>query len=326
MKTSRVIEENGDRCVYCGFKVRFDVENVPQLDGFLATKEHLLPQNKGGGNDPDNLVTCCKWCNSTRGDMDIEEFRQGLLDNKYSKLLKSRYVFSYKLYGKAFHEDWGGKFYAERFRDGKEIEAFKMNADLAEEQQMESIRIDAAKRYVKAQFSGNSGGHDVEHTMRVYRNAKMLAEKERKGDQTVIKLAALLHDVDDPKLFKTKNNANARTFLATIGITCALADQICETINAVSFSQNKGKRPETIEAMIVQDADRLDAMGAIGIARTFAYGGEHGRPLTDSVKHFYDKLLLLKDLMNTETGKKIAERRHKYLLGFLKELEDDTGD
>ena len=163
MKTSRVIEENGDRCVYCGFKVRFDVENVPQLDGVLATKEHLLPKNKGGGNDPDNLVTCCKWCNSTRGDMDIEEFRQGLLDNRYSKLLKSRYVFSYKLYGKEFHEDWGGKFYAERFKDGREIEAFKMNADLAEEQQMESIRIFAAKRYVKAQFSGNSGGHDVEH-------------------------------------------------------------------------------------------------------------------------------------------------------------------
>jgi tRNA nucleotidyltransferase/poly(A) polymerase len=144
-------------------------------------------------------------------------------------------------------------------------------------------------------------------------------------NKALCKMAALLHDVDDPKLFKTKNNANARTFLATIGITGALADQICETINAVSFSQNKGKRPETIEAMIVQDADRLDAMGAIGIARTFAYGGEHGRPLADSIKHFYDKLLLLKDLMNTETGKKIAEKRHKYLLGFLKELEDETG-
>ena len=100
-------------------------------------------------------------------------------------------------------------------------------------------------------------------------------------------------------------------------------DQICEVINAVSFSRNKGKHPESIEAMIVQDADRLDAMGAIGIARTFAYGGEHGRSLEDSVQHFYDKLLLLKDGLNTDTAKEMAEKRHDYLLSFLKELEEE---
>lgn len=101
------------------------------------------------------------------------------------------------------------------------------------------------------------------------------------------------------------------------------ADRICDVINSVSFSRNRGKKPDTLEAMIVQDADRLDAMGAIGIARTFAYGGEHSRSLEDSVKHFYDKLLLLKDEINTETARTIAEERDKYLKGFLKELENE---
>ena len=103
-----------------------------------------------------------------------------------------------------------------------------------------------------------------------------------------------------------------------------MTDRICEVINSVSFSQNKDRRPETIEAEVVQDADRLDAIGAIGVARTFAYGGEHGRPLEDSVQHFHDKLLLLKNLMNTETGKKLAEKRHAFLEEFLKELREET--
>ena len=101
-------------------------------------------------------------------------------------------------------------------------------------------------------------------------------------------------------------------------------DRICEVIHSVSFSQNKDRRPEMIEAQVVYDADRLDAMGAIGIARTFAYGGEHGRPLEESVQHFYDKLLLLKDLMNTGTGKALAEKRHAFLEAFLKEFEEEA--
>ena len=96
-------------------------------------------------------------------------------------------------------------------------------------------------------------------------------------------------------------------------------EQICKVINAVSFSQNRGRSPETLEGKIVQDADRLDAIGAIGIARTFAYGGKVGRPLTDSIKHFYDKLLLLKDEMNTDAAKDIAQTRHEYMNGFLEE-------
>lgn len=100
-------------------------------------------------------------------------------------------------------------------------------------------------------------------------------------------------------------------------------EQICEAINTVSFTQNRGQKPETIEGMIVQDADRLDALGAIGIARTFAYGGEHGRSLEDSVQHFFDKLLLLKDEMNTQSGRELAESRHDFLCQFLQHLKEE---
>ena len=99
---------------------------------------------------------------------------------------------------------------------------------------------------------------------------------------------------------------------------------ICEVINGVSFSRNQGRTPETIEGRIVQDADRLDALGAIGVARTFAYGGKHGRPLQDSVNHFHEKLLRLKDMMNTETGRRLAEERHRFLEAFLREYEEET--
>ena len=178
--------------------------------------------------------------------------------------------------------------------------------------------------YVQDLFQSNSGGHDVDHTLRVYRNAQMIASREPGCDCMVVSLGALLHDADDHKLFATENNANAKTFLKENQVPPEMIDRICEVINAVSFSRNKGKIPETLEGRIVQDADRLDAIGAIGIARTFAYGGEHGRPLDESVQHFYDKLLLLKDLMNTEAGKQMAERRHMFLKQFLKEYQKET--
>ena len=101
------------------------------------------------------------------------------------------------------------------------------------------------------------------------------------------------------------------------------ADAICRIINGVSFSKNADRRPETIEGKIVQDADRLDALGAIGIARTFAYGGKHGRPPEDSIAHFYEKLLLLKDRMNTARGKEMAGSRHAFLETFLKQWEEE---
>ncbi len=190
---------------------------------------------------------------------------------------------------------------------------------------MDEHIIENAIAYIAELFRANAGGHDAEHTLRVYHNAIQIAENEPDCDVQIAALAALLHDADDHKLFDTENNANARAFLSANRVPEEMANQICKIINAVSFSRNRNRRPESIEAKVVQDADRLDAMGAVGIARTFAYGGEHGRPIRESVQHFHDKLLLLKELMNTETGRRIAEHRHAFLEEFLKEYQEETG-
>ncbi len=189
---------------------------------------------------------------------------------------------------------------------------------------MNDATITAAIDYIQDLFRGNSGGHDAAHSLRVYRNALLIADGEPGCDTELVALAALLHDTDDHKLFRTENNANARSFLTVQKVAPEKIERICEAINAVSFSQNRGRRPETLEGRIVQDADRLDALGAIGIARTFAYGGEHGRSLDESVAHFHEKLLLLKDELNTEAARRIAEPRHALLERFLEEYEKES--
>ena len=186
-------------------------------------------------------------------------------------------------------------------------------------------KTDAAKEYIERLFAGNADGHGLDHSMRVYRNAMLLAETEPTADRLIVALSALLHDADDYKLFQTENNANARSFLKSANVDPETTDQICEVINSVSFSKNRGKKPETIEGQIVQYADRLDAIGAIGIARTFAFGGKHNRSLESSIDHFHEKLLLLKDLLNTEKAKELAESRHLFMEQFLKEWEKETG-
>ena len=191
---------------------------------------------------------------------------------------------------------------------------------------MEKKIITDAIEYITDLFSNNAGGHDTEHSLRVWRSAMRIAEQIPSCDQDRVALAALLHDADDHKLFATEDNANARAFLRSHNVTEEETDRICRIINSVSFSQNRGSRPDTIEGQIVQDADRLDAMGAVGIARTFAFGGEHGRPLRESVQHFYDKLLLLRDLMNTGAGRELAEKRHVFLESFLREYLEETGE
>lgn len=182
-----------------------------------------------------------------------------------------------------------------------------------------------AVRFIRELFAGNADGHGFDHSMRVYRNAMTIARTEE-CDREIAALAALLHDADDHKLFDTKENANARGFLSANGVDGETTERIIAAINAVSFSKNRGKHPETPEGRIVQDADRLDAIGAIGIARTFAYGGKHGRSPEDSIEHFHEKLLLLKDLMNTRTGREMAEERHAFMLAFLRQWEKEGGD
>ena len=183
--------------------------------------------------------------------------------------------------------------------------------------------IRRAIEYIETLFAENAGGHDAAHSIRVYRNAVEIASKEAPCDMTVVSLAAILHDADDHKLFDTENNENARAFLKTSGIPDETIDEICRVINAVSFSRNRGKKPQTLEGQIVQDADRLDALGAVGIARTFAYGGEHGRSMEESVQHFYDKLLLIKEELGTDTAREMAEKRHAFLESFLLELKEE---
>ena len=188
---------------------------------------------------------------------------------------------------------------------------------------MENRIIEEAIEYIRTLFQGNCDGHDFDHTMRVYHTAMEIADSEPRCNRLIVALAALLHDADDYKLFETKNNANARAFLDSQNVDDATALQICMAINSVSFSKNKGICPQLIEGRIVQDADRLDAIGAIGIARTFAYGGKHGRTLDSSIEHFHEKLLLLKAMMHTEKAKELAESRHAFMESFLQEWDKE---
>lgn len=186
---------------------------------------------------------------------------------------------------------------------------------------MDNTTIDAAIKYIEYIFRNNADGHDANHSMRVYQNAMHIAGSYPDHDMLIIALSALLHDVDDHKLFASENNANARRFLEAQHLEQETIEQICDIINAVSFSKNRGKRPESIEGKIVQDADRLDAIGAIGIARTFAFGGKCGRTIEMSVQHFHEKLLLLINEMNTDEAKRIARSRHAFMEAFLRELD-----
>lgn len=189
---------------------------------------------------------------------------------------------------------------------------------------MDNLIIEAAKQYIQELFKGNSDGHDVNHSLRVYQNALKIAESYPECNVMIIALASLMHDVDDHKLFDTDNNMNARRFLKSQNIGDEDIDLICEIVNGVSFSRNRGTAPESIEGRIVQDADRLDALGAIGIARAFAYGGRTGQSVESALQHFSDKLLLLKDEINTEEAREMADIRHAYMEEFLVEFQKEA--
>ena len=187
--------------------------------------------------------------------------------------------------------------------------------------------------------SETESSHDFWHVYRVWKMSKRIAEKES-CDEFVVELAALLHDIGDWKFNdgKEKGDEIAREWLEKNNVNKEAIDKVCEIIVNVSFKGAKVKsKMTTKEAMIVQDADRLDAIGAIGIARAFAYGGYKKRPMYDpnikpklhnsfeeykksnspTINHFYEKLLLLKNLMNTETARKIAQERHQFMEEFL---------
>lgn len=182
--------------------------------------------------------------------------------------------------------------------------------------------IKKAIEYLENIFNGNSDGHGADHSLRVYNNALNI-RKAYECNELYVDLGALLHDVDDHKLFNNKNNENARKFLVENDFDSEAIEDIVEIINSVSFTKNRGTKPKTLEACIVQDADRLDAIGAIGIARTFMYSGKHERGIEDSLKHFDEKLLLLKDMMNTDEAKRLAEKRDSFMKEFLSEINEE---
>ena len=202
--------------------------------------------------------------------------------------------------------------------------------------------IEKAIEYVKQVFAGDSSGHDDSHTLRVWRLAVEIAEQEHANMQ-IVHLAALLHDVDDRKLSPetSESKTRATAFMKNNGVSDEVSAAVRQIIGEISFAGTDSVVPGTIEGKCVQDADRLDAIGAIGIARAFAYGGSRGRKIYDpdikpllnmskeeyhqnqtstSINHFYEKLLLLKDMMNTPTARKIAAHRQAVMEDFLQEF------
>lgn len=198
-------------------------------------------------------------------------------------------------------------------------------------------------RFVKERLVGIESGHDWFHIERVWKLSKLIAATEE-CNLTVVELSALLHDVADAKFHNGDENLAlvvARDFLEKQNVDEGLVEQVLFIIQKISF-KNRGEVPEVlpIELKIVQDADRLDAIGAIGIARTFNFGGyknnlmyhpdiqpnvamskeEYKQYNGTTINHFYEKLLLLKDLMNTQKGKELAERRHHFMEIFLEEF------
>ena len=205
------------------------------------------------------------------------------------------------------------------------------------------ILVERIEQIVRAQFAEDASGHDWFHIERVWNMAKYLHSQEG-GDLEVIELAALLHDISDHKLNGGKLNDGgnvARQLLLEEGAPEALASRVASIIDRVSFKgANVKDEMESLEGKIVQDSDRLDAIGAIGIARTFAYGGHNAQPMydpriqatmhdsfeayasskTSTIHHFYEKLLLLTSRINTEAAKKIAQERHQFKERYLSQF------
>lgn len=205
---------------------------------------------------------------------------------------------------------------------------------------MTSELIERARIFVQDKFENEYSGHDYFHTLRVFNMATRIAELEGAKIE-IVQLAALLHDVDDRKISPEtyESQANARSFLLSNGVDEKTIELICSIIREISFGTSTSA-PATLEGQCVQDADRLDAIGAIGIARAFAYGGNRNRHMyhpdikpnenmtreeyvkseSTTINHFYEKLFKLTALMNTKTAIQIAEAREAYMKEFVSEF------
>lgn len=195
--------------------------------------------------------------------------------------------------------------------------------------------------FLEEELGADTSGHSLDHAVRVYKNARAILKAEG-GNERVVLISALVHDVIDPKLFEDSREQQAKLliFLQTLGCSQSELKEIFYIIENISYKGGKGERVKTLEAQIVQDADRLDAIGAIGIGRTFMYGGSRGTKMYDEdiplmefeneasyrqhkgtvINHFYEKLFKLKDLINTETAKQIANQRHEFMVAFVEQF------
>ena len=194
--------------------------------------------------------------------------------------------------------------------------------------------------FVSKAMQKHDSGHGWSHIERVVRLALHIHECEGRGDRLTVELGALLHDVGDHKFAAHDGPAEIRRLLGSLGADTSLIDEVVCINQNISYSKGRNDIVKSDEMQIVQDADRLDAMGAIGIARAFGYGGFKGREIYDpragyagppglpssssnsasTVHHFYDKLLMLRELMNTATGKKLADERHDFMIKYLEQF------
>jgi len=199
--------------------------------------------------------------------------------------------------------------------------------------------IKSVEDYVREAVQQYETGHGWSHIERVVRLATHIHDCEVKGDRDTVVLGALLHDIGDHKFALHDGPAEIRRILGSLGIDQGIVEEVVSINENISFSKGQSDRLKSPELQIVQDADRLDAMGAIGIARAFSYGGFKGREIYDprqgfvnppgfadskksasTVHHFYDKLLVLKNLMNTPTGRKMADERHDFMVRYLEQF------
>jgi len=207
-----------------------------------------------------------------------------------------------------------------------------------------SVILQRTKDHLKKKFAAEGTGHDWWHIERVLNNATAIAKREKGADLFIVQLGALLHDIADWKFHGGDDKAGNRAsikWLKSVGADEATIKKVVHIVDNVTFKGlGVASKMQSLEGKIVQDADRLDAIGAMGIARAFSYGGHTNRPLHNpevkaqshksfkeykkggetTINHFYEKLLHLKDLMNTKAGRKMALERHKFLVAYLKEF------
>lgn len=205
--------------------------------------------------------------------------------------------------------------------------------------------IQSTEEFVREYMSDKESGHNWWHIQRVRENARYIHSKEGRGDPLIIELSALMHDIGDDKIdAETDGIKLVGSFLSKLDADTGVIEAVTEIMAKISFRDSfEGSYSRSTELDIVQDADRLDAIGAIGIARAFAYGGSKGNEIfnpeigirsyktkkeyttsdSSTINHFYEKLLLIKGMMNTETGRRLAFERHQYMEEFLEQFKKE---